>query len=171
MVMVLSLSNMALSQKTPESAVRLYCALDGEGAGYSNHQEHSKEFDSVQMDSVEAAWDESTVIKDYEIVGVIKKEGSAKITVLYHVLGKISSDLALVHATSNEKVTFDVVRTGEEWKVDHSEIGPHITKTAMLKILNSERADAAQKAQTSNDAQVKEVLVNLERAIHKIETW
>ena len=170
-VMISLIPTMALSQNTPESAVHLYCSLDGYGAGYSNNQEHRKEFNNAQIDSVENAWDESTIIRDYEIIEINQAHGNAEVTVLYNVLGVISSDLSVNSSVSSEKVVFNVIRTDGVWKIDHSELGPHITKSGILKILKEQRSDAIKKAQISNNKQIGDPLTRLENAIDIIEKW
>ena len=171
LVVALSMAGAIDSQNTPTAVVSTYCRLDGEGAAYSSRQPQTKAFNLLQVNPVEAAWDESTVVKDYEILGVRRKQNSAKVHVLYHVLGTISSDLTVEPSRSDEKVTFNVLRISGQWKIDHSELEPHITKSGILAILNAERADAARQAQATKNAETKEVLTKIEAAIREIETW
>jgi hypothetical protein len=168
---IISMSAVATCQSTPEAVVRAYCMLDGEGAAYSDHQPQTRAFDRLQVNAVEAAWDESTIIGSYRIEKVAKKKEGFEVVVLYKVLGTISSDLTLVSKPSDEKVTFNVIRVGGQWKVDHSEIGPHITKVRILTILSAEHSDAVQKARTSSDVAIREVMSKLEDALKQIRQW
>lgn len=168
-VMALSITGTGFSQSTPSAAVAAYCRLDGEGAAYSSRQPKTKAFNLLQVNPVEAAWDESTVVKDCKILGVQQKRNSAEVSVIYHVLGTISSDLTVEPNKSDEKATFHVVLKSGHWKIDHSELEPHITKSGILAILKSERADAARQAAKNVDA--RKVLAKLDAAIREIETW
>ncbi len=164
-------STVAACQSTPEAAVRAYCMLDGEGAAYSDHQPQTRAFDRLQVNAVEAAWDESRIVGSYRIEKVTKRREEVEVVVLYKVLGTISSDLTLVSKPSPEKVTFNVIRVGGQWKIDHSELGPHITKTGILTILSAEHSDALQKASASSDAGIREVLSKLDNALKQIRQW
>lgn len=71
-------------------------------------------------------WDGVTIIDGFEIVDeTYDKNGTAKVTVKYHVIGDRSGEVAK-KVNKDLKVTYEVLNLGGVWKIKEPQLEPHI---------------------------------------------
>lgn len=97
---------------TPESVVRAYCQLDFDGA-----RMRSQSYDAVSkliLWHTEPGWDQSYVVRNFQIISVKKNGSRAAVKVEYRLVGHIDGG-ELKATPRTERVTFVLTRSSKEW--------------------------------------------------------
>jgi hypothetical protein len=132
---------------TPEETVKAYLDLDGQGKRLTS-KNWSKVLPYISWQE-EAGWDKVTVITGYTIRKAdVKKDVSAIVTVVFDVLGSLSSDYQASRRL--ETVVFTVKKTDAGWKItDPDTFRPHVLVNPLITHLEETREhELAQRVQT-----------------------
>ncbi|MDE2466258.1 MAG: hypothetical protein KGO02_21470 [Alphaproteobacteria bacterium] len=123
--------------RSPAAVMSEYCALDAKGARLSSQNPLLNTMFSLVTWPEEPGWDSVHVIKKFAILGSHSKPTSATVTVGYAVLGQLS-DLAFSRSsTRHQVVTFVLIKSGNEWRIQRPMIEPHISVEAAMASLRS----------------------------------
>ncbi len=146
--------------RSPAAVVSEYCALDAKGARLSSQNPFLDTIFSLVTWPDEPGWDSVRVIRQFAILGSHSRPTSATVTVRYAVLGQLN-DLAFSRSsTGHQVVTFLLVKSGNEWKIQRPMIEPHIfveAARASLRSLLVDEKDAQRRGR------IRETLFVLER--------
>jgi hypothetical protein len=93
---------------------------------------------------IEPGWDSVIVVRDFIIVRAHTGQRTSSIAVRYTALGQLSGTSVTPARQHEELVTFDLIMSGNEWKIERPLIPPHVSvqaEAAALRDLLSDEKD------------------------------
>jgi hypothetical protein len=145
--------------QTPQAVVEKYCSLDAQGANFSAANPNAKLIWALLINEDEAGYDQSVIVKSYQI-GKSKISGtSADVEVTYASLGTLGGELHTKKMPHSETVVFHLTLVENAWKIDGLRIPPHISQSWMLSKLrrNLSADEQASKSDPRLKAAIKEI--------------
>ena len=101
---------------TPAEVVAEFCKLDFEGGQLTN--EGWRHMSNLFTWADAPGWDDFTVVKSYKVVSSNANGNRGVVTVEFQRIGKLSDEPVFTQDVATEEVTFQLIHTMREWKVD-----------------------------------------------------
>jgi hypothetical protein len=125
-------------------AVDQFCAWDFDGARLTSRNPHYE--DAVSLLHGRGAWPEEpiTIASSYRITAVHSKGDHGKVAVQYRLLAELQGGLethGLVASRRRQTIWLPVSRDDANWKIDASELPPHVSVDAMRSHIAQIRRD------------------------------
>jgi len=137
---------------SPQAVIEKFLQLDSDAAGLS--KETWPEFAQYTTYSEAPSWDTFIVIDRYELGPVMVGSTRAQAQVTYYPLGRLSD--TFTPDTRPEAMTYHLNLVGDQWKVDSTQLIPHIAWDVMKRRLEAASA-ADPKVKTTNDALIAQI--------------
>lgn len=112
-----------------EEVVDTYCKSDESGAQAWSSDWKAKIQPYTDW-HVDPKWDQANVIKTYKILNTIENDGMADVTVLYDVLGTLSSapiGFDFKPGLKQKKVVYSLTKIDGKWKIARPQLEPFIS--------------------------------------------
>jgi len=145
-------SQIASHPSTPQAVIEKFLQLDSDAAGLS--KETWPEFAQYTTYSEAPSWDTFIVIDHYELGSVMVGSTRAQAQVTYYPLGKLTE--TFTPDTHPEMVTYHLNMVGDLWKVDSTQLIPHIAWDVMKRRLETASA-ADPKVKATNNALIAQI--------------
>ena len=145
-------SRNASHQESPQTVIEKFLQLDSHAAGLST--ETWADFAQYTTYSEAPTWDTFIVIDHYELGPVTVGSTRAQAQVIYYPLGKLSE--TFTPDTHTETVTYHLNQVGDQWKVDSTQLIPHIAWDVMKRRLEAASATDP-KVKATNDALIAQI--------------
>ena len=119
---------------TPAAVVESYCKSDFDGDQFLG--EHWDRFVQYATWPDAPGWDSATVVSGYTVTPVWKGSRTARVKVVYHVVGTLDGEDAKAREAAETHV-YKLVRRGGRWKVEAPQLRPHVSPgTAITRLEN-----------------------------------
>ena len=118
---------------SPDSVVRAYCDADFAGAQTASETWPKLAQYAVWPDA--PGWDTFTIVAGYTVSRVRQTSRSARVRVVYDVLGVLEGEVAR-KTPERPTVVYSLVRRSGRWKVASPQLDPHVSPKVALRILD-----------------------------------
>lgn len=145
-------SQNASQPASAQAVIEKFLQLDSDAAGLS--KETWPEFAQYTTYTEAPSWDTFIVIDRYELGPVTVGSTRATAQVTYYPLGKLTN--TFTPDTHPEVVTYHLNLVGDQWKVDSTQLIPHIAWDVMKRRLEAASAADA-KVKATNDALIAQI--------------
>ena len=118
---------------SPDAVVRAFCEADFRGAQTASKTWRELAQYAVWPDA--PGWDTFTIVSGYTVSRVRQTSRSAKVRVVYDVLGVLEGEVAR-RTPERPTVIYSLVRRSGRWKVASPQLDPHLSPKVALQILD-----------------------------------
>jgi hypothetical protein len=117
----------------PDAVVRAYCEADFKGMQTASETWHQLAQYAVWPDA--PGWDTFTIVSGYTVSPARQTSRSAKVRVVYDVLGVLEGEVAR-RTPERPTVFYSLVRRSGRWKIASPQLDPHVSPKVALTILD-----------------------------------